>query len=152
MDYSNSPEIWAAPAQGLPVRGLYMLLTPQGRVPGIIFVNDEAAHDAAVRLRTLKLTDAELEGLLGSPTQLQSVLQQLLGDFPNSIVPSEVTQLLEILDAIGWSQAKLARKLQVDPNTVSRWVTGRCPVPPWVLEYLSALKAVKDLANALDLS
>jgi transcriptional regulator with XRE-family HTH domain len=39
------------------------------------------------------------------------------------------------LAALGWSQAEFARRLGVDPTTVSRWVR-RSRFPKWVGEYL----------------
>ncbi len=151
MNARTSLLIWTAPVRGLPVRGLHMLVTPRGRIPGVIFANDEAARKVEARLQALSLTEEDLARLLSSPSELQEFLHRILADCAQATVPPEVTRLLETLDVLGWNQAKLARKLQVDPNTVSRWVTGRSPVPAFVLEYLGALKAVKDLANALDL-
>ncbi len=52
----------------------------------------------------------------------------------------------KLLSELEWSQAKLASKLSVAPNTVSRWLTGGLPVPAWLTEYLSAMLAVRRLA------
>ena len=59
--------------------------------------------------------------------------------------------MTELLTALGWSQAKFARKLGVDPNTVTRWIRGHTPVPKWALEYLQALNALKQVAKKLDI-
>ncbi len=58
-----------------------------------------------------------------------------------------VRQLLQELD---WNQAKLANKLGVAPNTVSRWMTGALPVPSWLHEYLGAMLALRRLAVQFD--
>ncbi|MDN8044631.1 hypothetical protein [Burkholderia vietnamiensis] len=39
------------------------------------------------------------------------------------------------LSVLAWSQAEFARRLGVDPTTVSRWV-GSGKFPKWVGEYL----------------
>lgn len=148
---STTFKIWAAPLRGWPVRGLHVLVGPSGPVPGIILTNEQFAREVQQRLLSLELSSAEFIRLCANPEQLRRVLNDLFPDFSQATVPPEVARFLEILEQIGWSQAKLARKLQLDPNTVSRWVTGRTPVPTWALEYLAALKAIKDLSKALDL-
>lgn len=55
-----------------------------------------------------------------------------------------------LLEELSWSQTKLASKLGVAPNTVSRWFTGALPVPPWVCEYLQTLLALRQLAARFD--
>lgn len=61
----------------------------------------------------------------------------------------KVQLLLTYLQELGWSQVELARRTELDPNTVSRWLTGRVAVPAWSLEYLRVLVAIKRLgANA----
>lgn len=39
------------------------------------------------------------------------------------------------------SQRAAARILYVSPNTISRWATGRRPVPPLILDYLALYEA-----------
>lgn len=152
MDISSSNfKIYASPLRGWPVRGLHVLISPLGQLPGIILVSEKAAQEVEQRLLSLKLSQHELYRLCSDPKELQAFLEKMLPDLAEVIIPPEVIQLLQTLEDIGWSQAKLARKLQIDPNTVSRWVTGRTPVPTWALEYLSALKAIKDLVKSLDL-
>lgn len=43
------------------------------------------------------------------------------------------------LRAIGWSQKDLAKRLEVNEDTVGRWVTGKTVVPGYVVEYLRVL-------------
>jgi transcriptional regulator with XRE-family HTH domain len=50
------------------------------------------------------------------------------------------------LAMLGWSQAEFARRLGVDPTTVSRWVSAQ-KFPVWVGEYLKLAVLVK---TALD--
>ncbi|MGU7773707.1 helix-turn-helix domain-containing protein [Burkholderia sp. MR1-5-21] len=50
------------------------------------------------------------------------------------------------LSVLGWSQAEFARRLGVDPTTVSRWI-GNSKFPKWVGEYLRLALLVK---TALD--
>ncbi|OXJ21424.1 transcriptional regulator [Burkholderia sp. HI2714] len=50
------------------------------------------------------------------------------------------------LNVLGWSQAEFARRLGVDPTTVSRWVSAS-KFPKWVGEYLRLAVLVK---TALD--
>lgn len=45
------------------------------------------------------------------------------------------------------SQSELARRIEVSPNTVSNWATGKTKVPGAVLAYLTLLVRVK---GALD--
>lgn len=47
------------------------------------------------------------------------------------------------LDALRWKQSDFCRKTGVTPNTPSRWMAGKTPVPAWVPAYLGA---VLDLA------
>lgn len=65
--------------------------------------------------------------------------------------PESSVLMAELLSSLGWSQAKFARKLGVDPNTVTRWIRGYSPVPKWALEYLQALNALKEVVKKLDI-
>jgi plasmid maintenance system antidote protein VapI len=47
------------------------------------------------------------------------------------------------------SQGKLSKLLEVDRNTVSRWVTGATPVPGYVDGYLRMARAVCELADVI---
>ena len=145
------PMFSAIPLRGLPVRGLYVLLTAHGVLPGVVFNSLDPAQWVAAQLSERPLSEVELRVLFTNPLQVQNLVRQLCANYSEATLPVEVTQLLEGLEAIGWSQVKLARKLQLDPNTVSRWITGRTPVPGFVLEYLGTLRAVKDLVVKLGL-
>lgn len=50
-----------------------------------------------------------------------------------------------MLDVLGWSQAELARRVDVHPNTVSGWSTGRTNVPGPVRAYLELAVKAKGL-------
>lgn len=50
------------------------------------------------------------------------------------------------LKSIGWSQGELSRKLGVGQDTVSRWVTGKCEVPGYAIEYMRVVKILKNAA------
>jgi transcriptional regulator with XRE-family HTH domain len=45
------------------------------------------------------------------------------------------------------TQGKLAERLEVDRNTVSRWATGATPVPGYVREYLRVLALAHAILN-----
>lgn len=51
-----------------------------------------------------------------------------------------------ILHALGWSQAKLARKLGIRPTAVSRWTS----VPDYAVAYLSLAAAIQRLWHEAD--
>jgi transcriptional regulator with XRE-family HTH domain len=57
------------------------------------------------------------------------------------------TQLKIQLAALGMNQKKLADRLEVDRNTVSRWTTGATPVPGYVGEYLRVLALAHAMLN-----
>lgn len=52
-------------------------------------------------------------------------------------------QFAAALDALGWKQSDFCRKTGVTPNTPSRWMTAKTPIPLWVPAYLGAMQ---DLA------
>lgn len=72
-------------------------------------------------------------------------------------------ELRRALDALGWKQSELARKLGMTAGAVSRWATGE-PIPVWLAEYLRVMqeldrlhrvyvrppKPVKEVAPAVD--
>ena len=147
----NAFKISIIPLRGWPVRGLHVLASPFGEVPGVIFANEQTARRVQQSLDAMGLDSKEFLSLCADPSRLREFLFKLFPELAENTVPPDVTRFLQILEDLGWSQAKLARKLQLDPNTVSRWVTGRTPVPTWALEYLTALKAIKDLVKTLDL-
>lgn len=49
------------------------------------------------------------------------------------------------LAALGWKQSDLARRLELDKNTPSRWAHGHTAVPAWAAEYLRAMLALQRL-------
>lgn len=49
------------------------------------------------------------------------------------------------LKAIGWSQKDLAKRLEVNEDTVGRWVTGKTVVPGYVVEYLRVLGLARQI-------
>jgi transcriptional regulator with XRE-family HTH domain len=52
--------------------------------------------------------------------------------------------LRQALDALGWKQSELSRKLGVTTSTVSRWATGE-PIPVWLAEYLRVMQELDRL-------
>lgn len=53
-------------------------------------------------------------------------------------------ELKQALDALGWKQSELSRKLGVTTSTVSRWATGE-PIPVWLGEYLRVMQELDRL-------
>lgn len=53
-------------------------------------------------------------------------------------------ELKQSLDALGWKQSDLSRKLGVTTSTVSRWATGE-PIPVWLGEYLRVMQELERL-------
>lgn len=51
------------------------------------------------------------------------------------------------LSKLGWSQKQFAERMDVHPNTVSGWVTGRVPVPGSVSAYIDLVLRVKGLLD-----
>lgn len=51
------------------------------------------------------------------------------------------------LDALGWSQAELARRVDVHVNTVSGWATGRTEAPGPVRAYLGLAMKAKEMLD-----
>jgi transcriptional regulator with XRE-family HTH domain len=54
-------------------------------------------------------------------------------------------EFADALTALGWKQSDLARRLELDKNTPSRWANGRTPIPGWATEYVRAMLAIKAL-------
>jgi transcriptional regulator with XRE-family HTH domain len=46
-----------------------------------------------------------------------------------------------------WTQAFFAERCGVDPDTVSRWATGKTPVPKLVIEYLRVMSQLKGMLS-----
>ena len=53
------------------------------------------------------------------------------------------------LAALRWTQKRLADRLGVDPDTVSRWTNGRTDVPAYVAEYLRVVAIVVRFASKI---
>ena len=56
----------------------------------------------------------------------------------------QADELKATLEALGWKQIDLARKVGVRGATVSAWATGS-PIPPWVEQYLGMVLEVDRL-------
>ena len=54
--------------------------------------------------------------------------------------------MLDALNAIGWSQADLGRRIKAHPNTISGWATGSHPIPGSVEAYLRLVVAFKAVS------
>jgi DNA-binding transcriptional regulator YdaS (Cro superfamily) len=51
------------------------------------------------------------------------------------------TALADLLDDKGQKQAWLAKQLNLDPSSISRWVLGKRPIPPrYIDEIAGALR------------
>ena len=50
-----------------------------------------------------------------------------------------MVELHYLLSRIGWKQRVLAEKLEVSPDTVSRWMSGKRKTPKVVILYLELL-------------
>lgn len=51
------------------------------------------------------------------------------------------------LDAIGWSQAEFARRIDVHPNTVSAWANDKPSISGPALAFLKLAGKVKRLSD-----
>lgn len=60
----------------------------------------------------------------------------------NTMTPDE---LASALAELGWSQAELGRRLGMAPDTVSRWATGRVPMPVWLTAHMGLLLELREL-------
>lgn len=49
------------------------------------------------------------------------------------------------LSDLGWSQKDLASRFGCDQDTVSRWATGKTPVPAYVAEYMRVVMLAKEI-------
>jgi transcriptional regulator with XRE-family HTH domain len=57
-------------------------------------------------------------------------------------------ELRAALAELRWTQKRLAERLDVDPDTVSRWTNGRGPVPGYVVEYLRVARLAAQILGA----
>jgi DNA-binding transcriptional regulator YiaG len=53
-------------------------------------------------------------------------------------------ELKDLMDACGISSAELARRMDVYPNTVTGWTSGKHPVPGSVRAYMRLLNKIMD--------
>jgi hypothetical protein len=60
---------------------------------------------------------------------------------------TDTSTLTQDLLVLGWSQAELARRVDVHVNTVSKWMTGKSRVPGAVLAYVRLSIKVKGLLD-----
>jgi len=54
-------------------------------------------------------------------------------------------ELKQALQALGWKQSELARRVEVGDSTVSHWTTGETPVPGPVAAYLGMAQEIDRL-------
>lgn len=59
-------------------------------------------------------------------------------------------ELICALSKLGWSQKRLAQRVACDHATVSRWATGKQPVPAYVAEILRVMLLAKQILEAPD--
>ena len=60
--------------------------------------------------------------------------------------PTDLDRMRQALALLGWNQSDLARKLGMTAKQVSAWMTGKAPVPSYVLAFLD-LSVVWDEAR-----
>jgi DNA-binding transcriptional regulator YiaG len=60
-------------------------------------------------------------------------------------------ELKDLMDACDISSAELARRMDVYPNTVTGWTSGRHPVPGSVLAYMRLLNKIMECIPNNDL-
>lgn len=53
-------------------------------------------------------------------------------------------ELSQLLTNLHWTQNELSRRIDVDKNTVSRWINGERKTPKVVILYLSLLARLKS--------
>lgn len=58
--------------------------------------------------------------------------------------------LKEALEAIGWPQAELARRLDKREATVSDWVNGKVPVPAYVNPVIELALSLRNLRDGAE--
>ena len=60
----------------------------------------------------------------------------------NTMTPDE---LASVLAQLGWTQEELGRRLGMAPDTVSRWATGKVPMPVWLTAHVGLLLELREL-------
>ena len=60
----------------------------------------------------------------------------------NTMTPDE---LASVLAQLGWTQAELGRRLGMAPDTMSRWATGKVPMPVWLTAHVGLLLELREL-------
>lgn len=56
-------------------------------------------------------------------------------------------ELKQVLRDLGWSQARLAREVEVHANTVGSWILGRARIPGAVKRYVELRLELKILSD-----
>lgn len=59
------------------------------------------------------------------------------------------SELKQALRSLGWSQRRLAGVLEVNLATVSRWATGKLPVPGYCRAYLDLALRLHSLSESI---
>jgi transcriptional regulator with XRE-family HTH domain len=72
----------------------------------------------------------------------------MIGPYIRNLQVDDMTpsKLRDALHELKWSQKAFADKIGMDADTVSRWSTGKTPVPPLVAEYLRLARKVRSFA------
>jgi transcriptional regulator with XRE-family HTH domain len=58
-------------------------------------------------------------------------------------------KLKDKLKVLDWSQAELARRIEVEGSTITRWINDKYPAPKCVYLYLDALIEIKNISDRL---
>ena len=59
-------------------------------------------------------------------------------------------ELKAALLKLGWSQQRLAERVACDQATISRWATGKQPVPAYVAEILRVMLLAQQMLGGRD--
>ena len=62
----------------------------------------------------------------------------------NTQTQKHADELNDLMKILGWSQRKLARYCEIEPNTANRWCNDETEVPLIVLKHLRVLVTIKD--------
>jgi transcriptional regulator with XRE-family HTH domain len=62
----------------------------------------------------------------------------------------DANQLKRTLNELEMTQGQLASAMTISPNTVSRWITGKHPIPPLAVSWLNLAMKLKRVKTELE--